>query len=408
MSRSIEPDRRDAPPIGPTDETPEHPARNARQPDCDALRRLIDRHAQDQPTFPEFLEHLKKAGVLAISSIQKSGRLNGISYVVDGLLIKGSDLGRAYTAHGLQRRKGLRYDALQHRQALEEAAMSAKDQVSERALLRQPDARRNEERRRTLGELSAAQKNAMLEIGRFRTILVEDFIRIHYRNDKAAWKQDAARLAALGLIEQRSVMVTTHSKEHGRQLRNLRVVVLTKKGKDLLRRYDKEAKPGIDGRPQALYAGLVKPREIAHDAAIYRMFQAEAARIEAAGGRVRRVVLDFELKKRVYSPLAKAQKQGPLEYAQAQTKVAQEHGLKVVGGKIRFPDLRVEYEDAHGAAGSVDLELATEHYRGDHMAAKGRAGFKIYADSRSIPRASGSFGRSPVHDVDYLHDIFTF
>ena len=42
----------------------------------------------------------------------------------------------------------------------------------------------------------------------------------------------------------------------------------------------------------------------------------------------------------------------------------------------------------------VDLELATEHYRGDHMAAKDGAGFKIYAESGSFPRfgAGGSSG----------------
>ena len=57
---------------------------------------------------------------------------------------------------------------------------------------------------------------------------------------------------------------------------------------------------------QKLYAGFVKPGEVAHDAAIYRMYQAEAARIEKAGGKIRRVILDYELKQKVYSPLAKA------------------------------------------------------------------------------------------------------
>ena len=84
------------------------------------------------------------------------------------------------------------------------------------------------------------------------------------------------------------------------------IVVLTKNGKDLLRRYHKNT----ESPRQAVYAGLVKPREIAHDAAIYRLYHAEAGRIEQQGGRVKRVVLDFELKKRAYSPLAKAQKLG--------------------------------------------------------------------------------------------------
>jgi len=136
------------------------------------------------------------------------------------------------------------------------------------------------------------------------------------------------------------------------------------------------------------------------------MYQAEAARLEADGGRLKRVVLDFELKKRVYSPLAKAQRLATLEYARTQARVAEENGLKVIQSKIRFPDLRIEYETANGQSASVDLELATEHYRGDHMSVKSGAGFKIYADSASHP--GGSYGRSPALDPDHLTEIFSF
>src|SRR5205807_5726723 len=119
-----------------------------------------------------------------------------------------------------------------------------------------------------------------------------------------------------------------------------------------------------------------------------------------------RIVLDFELKKRVYSPLAKARGLAPLDYARKQGQVAQDNGLKIVHGKIRLPDLRIEYETAAGDAARVDLELATEHYRGEHMAAKQGAGFKIYADSRSFP-PGGSYGGSPVFD-DHAIEIFSF
>lgn len=150
----------------------------------------------------------------------------------------------------------------------------------------------------------------------------------------------------------------------------------------------------------------MKPREVAHDAAIYRLYPTEAAHIEGEGGRVKRVVLDFELKKRVYSPLAKARMISEAEYSRKQVQVAQENGLRVVQGKIRFPDLRIEYETVRGEAAWVDLELATEHYRGDHMAAKDRAGFKIYAEDASFP-PGGSYGRSSVVD-DHHIEIFPF
>jgi hypothetical protein len=197
------------------------------------------------------------------------------------------------------------------------------------------------------------------------------------------------------------VVLTLHSKTHGKTVRSLNILALTKHGKNLMRRCDQEARASR----QALYAGIVKPREVAHDAAIYRMYQVEAAKIAAEGGRVNRVVLDFELKKRVYTPLAKAQRQNPRDYPRTQACVAQENGLKVIKGKIRFPDLRIEYESAAGAESRVDLELATEHYRGDHMAAKDKAGFKIYADLASSP--GGSYGRSSPFDPDHMTEIFS-
>ena len=193
-----------------------------------------------------------------------------------------------------------------------------------------------------------------------------------------------------------------HSKTHAKTVRSLTILALTKRGKNLLWRCDGDAR----ANHQALYSGIVKPREVAHDAAIYRMYQAEMASIEANGGRMKRIVLDFELKKRAYSPLAKARNLAPHEYSRKQEQVAQENGLKVIRGKIRFPDLRVEYETANGVSASVDLELATEHYRGEHMTAKSQAGFKIYADSASHP--GGSSGGSPALDPDHLTEIFSF
>ena len=99
----------------------------------------------------------------------------------------------------------------------------------------------------------------------------------------------------------------------------------------------------------------MKPGEVAHDAAIYRMYQAEARQIERQGGRIGRIVLDYELKRQVYTVLAKATDLEPFAYAKLQAEVAQENGLKVVQGKIRFPDLRIEYETASGEASRVAM-----------------------------------------------------
>ena len=75
---------------------------------------------------------------------------------------------------------------------------------------------------------------------------------------------------------------------------------------------------------------------------------------------IRRVVLDYEPKKNVYSPLAKARALPPLEFAKCQVEVPRSKGPKVVGGKIPLPDLRIEYETAEGDLAKVDLELETD------------------------------------------------
>jgi hypothetical protein len=395
VSRSIEPER-PQPEARPPASLPRDPRPQ--------LREAIDRIVQDKPTMPELIQRLNEAGIRAIPSIQKSGRLNGMSYAVNGRIIKGSDLGRTYTAQGLQKSRAVRYDPERDHARLLETAERATGQLKGAERFRPDASERLRDRAGRLREyeaLSASQRTALREIGRFRTVSAEDFVRIQYRGERGAWRQDFAVLSSRKLLEQRSVVVAMHSKKHGKTLRSFTVVALTKSGKNLVRRCDQEARASH----QALYAGIVKPREVAHDAVIYRMYQAEAAGIEANGGRIKRVVLDFELKKRVYSPLAKARTPEPLEYARKQAQVAQENSLKVVQGKIRFPDLRIEYETATGDAARVDLELATEHYRGEHMAAKGQAGFKIYIDSASAP--GGSYGSGSPFDPDHLTEIFS-
>src|SRR5262249_38444579 len=110
------------------------------------------------------------------------------------------------------------------------------------------------------------------------------------------------------------------------------------------------------------------------------MYRAEEKRIEGDGGKVRRVILDYELKGRAYSDLAKAWKsKSPIEHAQHQAAVAEAYDLPVVDGHMVFPDVRVEYEDRHGELQRLDFELPTENSRPSHIAAKAQAGFRMYA-----------------------------
>ena len=230
-----------------------------------------------------------------------------------------------------------------------------------------PEPRRHREvrhRDRVL-TLSDAELETMRDIGQFRTVGEDDLLRFRYAGNARKLHADYLNLRSQGLVERRTISV-------GRTRKPLPVYTLTRDGKNVLK------SAGLDRSDQALYAGFVMPREAAHDAGIYRMFQIEASQIEARGGRIDRVVLDFELKKKVYAELAKARDLGTREYAERQAQIAAANGLTVVDGKILLPDLRIEYETADGELAQIDLELATEHYHRGHVAEKARAGFKMY------------------------------
>jgi len=227
MSRSIEPDERE--PYQPAwlDDAGDRntPARRDERAmpapaDIATLRATIDRATEGRPTFSEFLGRLDAAGIRAVPSFQKNGRLNGMSYALNGRRVKGSDLGRAYTAHGLQQQRGLRLQGERDRAALERAVRSAAAQPFERIRLRpERESRRLRDRAgrlRLYETLSDSQRATLRDIGQFRTVQLQDLIRIRYQDDPVAWRKDNERLAREKLIEQRSVVVTTHAKTAGR------------------------------------------------------------------------------------------------------------------------------------------------------------------------------------------------
>jgi hypothetical protein len=228
---------------------------------------------------------------------------------------------------------------------------------------------------RQVYSISPDEVRTMYDIGRFRVVRTEDLAAIRYGLSETRMGQDLQSLTAQGLIQQKTAWT-------GRNKEVETFLALTKIGKQLLKRQD-----GIPP-DQAIYTGFVKPAELHHDAAVYPVFQREAAQIQKDGGRIRRVVLDYELKKKAYSPLAKAKALPPSEYAKRQAEVARQYGLKIVNGHITLPDLRIEYETPSGAAAQVDLEVATKDYHGSHAAEKAAAGFKIYATPDVAARLS--------------------
>ena len=208
--------------------------------------------------------------------------------------------------------------------------------------------------------LTESEIRTIVELGKFRVIATEDLIQHAYANDREHAGREVQDLVRQGLVGKR---IFEGPEAYPREL-----LTLTKRGHRFLR------KNRLTVDNQATYSGFMKPREANHDANLYLLYQKEAARIEAQGGRNLRVILDNELKRRINRELANFG-------TAARQEIAARHGLEVVRNKIPIPDLRIEYETRDGEMARVHLELVTEHYRGQQVADKVHAGFSLY-----IPR----------------------
>ena len=104
-------------------------------------------------------------------------------------------------------------------------------------------------------QLRASEVRTLATVGAFRLVPADQLDEAR----GAHWSGDLQRLAAQGLIERKTITVNH---------RPTRMVVLTREGQALLAA---KQDPHV-GRRQQYHAGLVKPREAAHDAQLHRLF----------------------------------------------------------------------------------------------------------------------------------------
>jgi len=235
--------------------------------------------------------------------------------------------------------------------------------------------------------LRDSELKTLTDIGTFRVLKLDDLVTYRYGGDPAEARRDVDNLLRQGLILRR----TTHPEKTV-------YVTLTKTAHRFLEgSRPQDSKPG-----QAIYHGFVKPREARHDAAIYRLYQQESARIERAGGKVQRIVLDFELKRSVNRQLAKLQSLPASEQAERKREIAEENSLPIVNGKVALPDLRLEYEGPDQELGKVDLELVTGDYHAQALAGKAQTGFAMYGLPEDAARL-----RPAMSDPEIMLDILS-
>lgn len=240
------------------------------------------------------------------------------------------------------------------------------------------------DRDRTL-ELRASEVRTLATVGAFRIVPAGE-LRDHDGRAADARTGDLRHLRDEGLVR-----TMTHADGH----RRTTLVSLTDRGRDLL---EAHRSVGRDDEPQRYYSGIAKPRELSHDSQLYRAYLHAAERLRSSGASVRRVVLDYELKRdyqRFLSDENRARKRGERDSqdpAEAIERWAREHELPTDDGHVQFPDVRIEYERPGGERDVEDVEVMTPHYRGALAAAKGRSGFSCYRVSTGM-RARGGGGR---------------
>lgn len=245
--------------------------------------------------------------------------------------------------------------------------------------------------------VSGIERNLLAEIGRFRVIRAADLREPFFSGNDRAMAETLVKLRSAGLIEDH--LIRHHSGRNGHEPEKARLISLTPEGKRMA------SSQNARDRGQRLYAGMVKLREALHDSNLYPVYRTHAARLERGGATVRRIVLDFELKREYLRELRRRERATPgTPEASLKSEAAARFDLPVVNGKVQFPDLRIEYEDRALGPAKVDLELATAAYSRPHLAGKVQAGFTLYAS----PGDQGRVGAAIYDDHDLVGEILSF
>ena len=163
----------------------------------------------------------------------------------------------------------------------------------------------------------------------------------------------------------------------------------TAKGASVLR--DLAEGQGIDPGQRFTHTPRFRWDRLAHDSEIYRAARRERERLAREDARVKRVRLEGEFRGTVLGRIHTARLRLGQRAADAERhRAADELGLPVdPEGRVLYPDLQIEYVDAAGRSGRVNVEVASDHYDAQQIGRKVAAGFRIHASGARAERVLG-------------------
>ena len=258
-----------------------------------------------------------------------------------------------------------------------------------RAIYRMRDGHRREhDASRDRGSTSFRERcrGALADIGIYGAVSVRDLAEAHFGGHPYTTRRAVNAWIREGLAQEVHEPLDPTAGP-------FKVLTLTRKGAAAIR--DLDAGQGLDpGQHIRSAARLLQHAQLAHDTAIYRACGRERQRLLERGAAIRRVRLDGELKSAVARRSESARARDGRRAADAERhRVAGELGLPIdEQGRVLYPDAQIEYTDADGRSGRVNVEVASGHYRQGSVRAKAAAGFRMHANGPAGARVLRALG----------------
>ena len=251
---------------------------------------------------------------------------------------------------------------------------------------------RRDRDRRQLPRRSQADRiwDALELLGDFRVVSYRDIQQACFDGHAYTAGRAVRHLLSERLVEVHGVQ--PRRARPGSRGRGFKVLALTAAGAARVR--GRRRARGCDRR---VWQGLVKRRELEHDAGVSELVLETVDRVKSLGGAVVSIRLEAELKGEVARSVSAAAKRG-LDPAAARRRTARALGMPVdEAGACCFPDALVEVRDADGEVSSLALELVTGSYSRRQVQRKMQMGMVLASHggrlaglARSI--LSGDFG----------------
>ena len=209
--------------------------------------------------FPNSSNGWKERAFEQSRACRRAGRLNGMSYEWNGIRYQGSDLGRSLHRAWTRKTRVSRYDPQQDDPRLQELAIARARAPGEGDSTAHSIVRDRQRRiRASTTDSALAERGAMREVGRFRTVLAEDFVAHPVPRRPGPLEPRPEEVSAQNLLRNALDGDCNYTAKTIRRTREIAFGCSAhQEGKRSLRRFDRHRRVKLH---QAVYSGFVKPQ----------------------------------------------------------------------------------------------------------------------------------------------------